>query len=369
MEYFFAFLIAFLISFVASPFTIKFAKKYGFVDSPNRPHPAILHKSVIPRAGGLPVLISFLLTLFLIVSFSPQVEFSKSLLGISVASILIVALGLADDKFDINPYLRLLANFLIVAIVIASGVGISSFTNPFGGFIDLGSIVFHFTLSNNFLFLAGQHSIIVLADLVALFWVIWIMNAMNWSSGIDGQLTGIAVIALSLLGFVSASLLSNDQLQLLPAIIAFSAAGAFLGFLPTSFYPQKMMPGYGGATLAGFLIAVLAILAGAKLASVLLVILVPLIDSVWAIVRRILSWRSPVWGDSFHLHHQLLKMGWSVPQICLFYYLLTFLLGILALNLNSEGKFFAILILGALIFSLLFTIFVLVRRFDLRRNG
>ena len=165
------------------------------------------------------------------------------------------------------------------------------------------------------------------------------------------------------------SLISSDNVQLLPAIIAFAAAGSFLGFLPSSFYPQKIMPGYGGAALAGFLIAVLAILAGAKLASVLLIILVPLIDSIWAVSRRILSRRSPVWGDSFHLHHQLLRMGWSVPQICFLYYSLTFTFGLLALNLDSEGKFFAIAILGALIFSGLFTIFILARKFDLRKNA
>ena len=368
MEYLFSFLIAFLISFFITPVCISFAKKFGFVDQPTRPHPAILHKNILPRGGGIPVLIAFIVSILIVISLSSGLQLTKALVGILIASLFLVGLGLADDKYDLNPYLRLGANFLIVLIVIASGIGISSFTNPFGGVINLDTIIFHFNLNENFLFLAGPHSVIVLADLVALFWIIWIMNAMNWSSGIDGQLTGTAVIALSLLGYVSASLISEDSVQILPATIAFAAAGAFLGFLPSSFYPQKIMPGYGGAALAGFLIAVLAILAGAKLASVLLIILIPLIDSIWTVTRRVLGRRSPVWGDSFHLHHQLLRMGWSVPQICFLYYSVTFVFGLLALNLDSEGKFFAIAILGALIFSGLFTIFVLARRLDLRKN-
>lgn len=369
MEYLLSFFIAFLVSFSITPWFIKLTKSWGLIDRPSRPHPAILHRKPIPRAGGVPVLLGFLISLTVIVFLSQNLELTKALVGISLSSFLLVALGLTDDKYDLNPYLRLLINFLIVAIVIAAGIGISSFTNPFGGTVNLNAIVYHLTLPDSFAFLAGEHSLVLLADLVAFFWIIWIMNAMNWSSGVDGQLPGIAVIALGLLGFVSASLISRDQIQLLPATIAFAGAGAFLGFLPSSFYPQKIMPGYGGATLAGFLIAVLAILSGAKLATVLLIILVPLIDSIWAIVRRAFGRRSPVWGDSFHLHHQLLRMGWTVPQICFFYYGITFLFGLLALNLDSLGKFFAIAILGALVFSLLFTVFVIARKFDLRKNA
>jgi UDP-GlcNAc:undecaprenyl-phosphate GlcNAc-1-phosphate transferase len=152
-------------------------------------------------------------------------------------------------------------------------------------------------------------------------------------------------------------------------ILAFAAAGAFLGFLPWSFYPQKIMPGYGGSTLAGFLIAVLAILSGAKLATALLVLIIPLVDSVWTIVRRLVNRRSPVWGDRLHLHHQLLKMGWSVPKICLFYYLIGLILGVLALNFDTREKFFALSVLGVLTFSLLFTGYIILRKFSIGNDG
>src|SRR5690606_841697 len=139
--------------------------------------------------------------------------------------------------------------------------------------------------------------------------------------------------------------------------------------LPWSFYPQKIMPGYGGATLAGFLIAVLAVISGAKLATALLVILIPLVDSVWTVVRRVLNGHSPVWGDRLHLHHQLLNMGWSIPQICLFYYAIGLILGILALNFDTQKKFFALSILGVLIFALLFTTYIILRKIATKTNA
>ncbi len=360
--------LAFVLSFTATPLVIKLATNFGFVDNPKRSHPAILHKTPIPRAGGLATFIGFFISILIIVLLSNTLTFTKPLLGILVGSFLLVLVGLADDKYDLNPYLRLATNFIVVLVAVGFGIGISSVTNPFGGQIRLDSIIYSFSLPTYFGLFAGHHSLILLADIVAFIWIIWVMNALNWSSGVDGQLTGIVVIALAILGIVSVNLLSSDPSQILPAIVAFAATGSFLGFLPWSFYPQKIMPGYGGATFAGFLIAILAIISGAKLATVLLVLLVPLVDSVWAVVRRIASKRSPVWGDREHLHHQLLKLGLSVPQVCLIYYAAGLILGFLGLFLSSQEKFFAIAIIGVAIFSLLFTSFILFKRLSLK-NG
>ncbi len=358
--------LAFILSFTSTPFVIRFANKFGLIDNPKRPHPAIIHKKPIPRAGGLAPFIGFSVSVILVVLLSNSLTFTKPLVGILIASTLLVLVGLADDKYDLNPYLRLFANFVVVAVVVGFGIGISSITNPFGGQFRLDTIVYAFSLPNYFGFFAGHHSIVLLADLIAFFWIIWIMNALNWSSGVDGQLTGIVSIALLILGVVTVGLVKTDSNQTFTAVLAFAAAGSFLGFLPWSFYPQKIMPGYGGATLAGFLIAVLAIISGAKLATVLLVLLVPLVDSVWAVVRRIANKRSPVWGDSYHLHHQLLKLGLSVPQICFIYYGAGLSLGILGLSLDGQEKFFAIAIISVLLFSLLFTSFFIVKRLSLK---
>lgn len=362
MDILVALFIAFIISFITTPVVIILAKKFGLVDNPKRKHPAILHSQIIPRGGGLPPLVGFSSAILVLVLLSPLFVLTKPLLGIILAAFLIVAVGLADDKYDLNPYLRLFTNVLAVTIVVGCGIGISTITNPFGGVLHLDTLVYQFSLPSFFGILSGQHSIVLLADIVAFIWIVWIMNALNWSSGVDGQLTGISAVAFVILGIVSTGLSVGDSNQTLTAVIAFAAAGAFLGFLPWSFWPQKIMPGYGGSTLAGFLIAVLAILSGAKLAIVLLVLLVPLIDSIWVIVRRIATKHSPVWGDNLHLHHQLLKLGFSVPQICLLYYSIGLILGFLSLSFDSQEKFFAFSIIGTVLFALLFTIFFFIRR-------
>lgn len=361
-------LVSFLITFLVTPFVVKLGFRFGFLDLPARKHPAIIHKKPIPRGGGIAAFVGFSLSILIINLLSDSFSLSKNLIGILISSLIIVVVGLLDDLYDLSPYLRLVTNILVAGIVVGAGVGIASFTNPFGGLVQLDSIIYSFSLPSFFGPLAGFHSIILFADIVAFFWIIWVMNALNWSSGVDGQLPGIAVITLTILAVVSSQLIASDQNQFTVAIVALAAAGAFLGFLPWSFYPQKIMPGYGGSSLAGFLIATLAILSGAKLATALLVLLIPLVDSIWAIVRRLIRGRSPVWGDSFHLHHQLLKMGWSIPQICFLYYFLTLALGILAINLDTQEKFFAILILGTIIFSLLFTSFVILRRAKIKLN-
>jgi UDP-GlcNAc:undecaprenyl-phosphate/decaprenyl-phosphate GlcNAc-1-phosphate transferase len=188
------------------------------------------------------------------------------------------------------------------------------------------------------------------------------MNTVNWSSGIDGQLAGVVGIGFLALGLVSLRSIESDPAQLLTAAIAFTAAGSYLGFLPWSFYPQKIMPGYGGSALAGFLLATLSILSGAKLATAALVLAVPLVDGVWTVARRLYQGKSPVWGDRKHLHHQLLKRGWGVPKIVLFYYSITALLALIALSLDSQGKLFAITMVVVILLGVLFTINLLSGR-------
>ena len=312
------------ISLIFTPVTVWAAKKFSIVDFPWRPHPAILHKKPIPRAGGIATYLAIVASYLIYVSLSGSVNFDKHVIGILIAGFIVVVVGVLDDKYDLNPYFRLLTNFLAAGVIVASGVGITWLTNPFGGQIRLDEIIIHFNFPDilPFAFFAGHHSIVLLADIFAFIWIVWVMNALNWSSGIDGQLPGIATIGLIALGVAANRYIATDPSQLAVAILAFAAAGAFIGFLPWSFYPQKIMPGYSGAALAGMIIAALSILAGAKLATTFLLLIVPLVDGVWAIIRRLASGRSPVWGDKEHLHHQLLALGWSKPRVVIFYYIL-----------------------------------------------
>lgn len=312
-----------LISWLVTPLTIYLYRHFGWlVDPLKTKHPAHVHKEPVPKGGGIPV---FLGTVVAVLLFLPL---DGHLLAILGGGLLVVVVGVLDDIFDLNPYLRLGSNLLAAMLVVGAGIGISFVTNPLGnGVIELPWW---------------------LADGFALLWIPFVMNAVNWSSGVDGQITGVTAIAAIVIGVLSFSY-SADVTQWPVAVAAFALAGALLGFLPFSFYPQKIMPGYGGSTLAGFMLATLAILSTTKVGTALVVLGVPIIDAVYVGARRILSGKSPFRGDMRHLHHKLLELGWGKRRIAIFYWLITAVLGVVALNLNSRQKFYTIALIAILL--------------------
>ena len=316
----FPLLVSFLVAVIMTPLTIKLAWKFGLVDDPQkRKHPAKLHKIPTPRAGVIPLWLAMVITSFI---FLPPDKYLLDILG--GATILLV-LGILDYEFDLNPYLRLVGCLAAAGLVVASGIRIFFLTNPLGGGI------IHF---NQFW-----------AILLALLWISFLSNITNWSAGFDGQLPGIVFVAALTIGFL-AFRFSADITQWPVTILAAITAGAYLGFLPYNFYPQKIMPGYGGGTLAGFLLAVLAILSTTKIGTLLVVLGIPFIDAVYSIIRRVMTGRSPVWGDRGHLHHKLLdEWHWGKRKTAFFYWGITALLGFLALNLRSLQKFYTIVML------------------------
>jgi UDP-GlcNAc:undecaprenyl-phosphate GlcNAc-1-phosphate transferase len=316
-----------LVALIITPLTIFFYRSRGWIEDPRKKtRPQDTHSSPVPRGGGIPIFLSVLASALL---FLPLDQHLK---GILAGTTLIAMIGFLDDLFDLNPYLRLIACFLASWLVVLSGIGISFITNPFGGIINLNPI---------------------LATLFALFWITFLTNIVNWSKGFDGQLPGIAVIAalaIALLGFR----FSADITQWSVVILASITAGAYLGFLPFNFYPQKIMPGYGGGALAGFLLAILAILSTTKVGTAIVVLGVPLVDATYSIIRRLLQGRSPVWGDRGHLHHKILdEWHWGKRRAALFYWGITALLGTLALSLNSQQKFYTMAMLTIIIGGLL----------------
>jgi len=306
---------------------IKLAWRFGLVDDARkRKHPAHTHKGIIPRAGGLAIWLAILISSL---AFLPA---DQHLSGILAGATVIMITGLLDDRFDLNPYLRLATGFGAAGLVTASGIGITFITNPFGGVVKLG---------------------LGLATFIALFWIVFLANTVNWSKGFDGQLPGIAAIAALTVAIFSLRY-SADIAQWPIAILASITAGAYLGFLPFNFYPQKIMPGYGGGALAGFMIAVLTILSTSKILTGIVVLGVPLIDALYSIIRRLLAGRSPVWGDRGHLHHKFLdEWKWGKRKTAVFYWLITALLGAAALSLNSQQKFYTIIMLAVIIGGLL----------------
>ncbi len=313
------------ITYFVTPKVIKFANKFGLVDNPKiRPHPAHIHLGILPRAGGLGLLLGIILPSFLVF------PFNRLLCGIIVASSLLVAVGLWDDKKDRSPYIRLLTNALAALIMIIVGVNIPYITNPFGGIWRLDIIP-------------------LLSYLVAFVWILWTTNIIGWSGGVDGQLPGFVAISAFVIGLLSLRFAAQDPKQIQVTYLSFITGGAFLGFLPWNFYPQKIMPGYGGKTLAGFMLAVLSILTFSKLGTALLVLIIPMTDAVFMLFKRILSNKSPVLASKDHLHHHLLSLGWSKKKVAIFYWLISLITGVIALSLNAKQKIFAIAVIVVVI--------------------
>lgn len=333
-----SFALSFLFTIILVPPTIKFAKRFKLIDDPVKHiHPAILHKKPIPRAGGLPIFLAVFISAIVLLPMSIQN------IAILFAAFLSVLVGILDDKYDLSPYVRFLTNIVCASIAVAAGVSIPFMTNPLGGII-------HF---DEFTILAiGQFSVNA-GHLLAAVWIVWVMNMLNWSKGVDGQMPGIAAISALIIGIASLRFMPIEQINIQTAQFSFIVAGAALGFLVFNFYPARIFPGYS-ATVLGFLIGVLSITSGVKLATAVLVMGVPTVDAVFTILRRILAKKSPFWHDKGHLHHLLLDYGLGHRRIAAFYWSMSLILGLVAISASSRGKVFAIILLIVLFSGLFF---------------
>jgi UDP-GlcNAc:undecaprenyl-phosphate GlcNAc-1-phosphate transferase len=332
-----------LLAFIITPLVIRFYRLKNWLDDPKKKHhPKTVHQYPVPRGGGVVVFLSLALTSLI---FLP---IDKHLIGILLGGLILTIVGVADDIFDLNPYWRLGLGLLAAGVVVLAGIGIPYISNP----LVPGTVINLSQPQIPIWFWGKLRTIWVAADFLALIWIVGAMNFVNWSKGLDGQLPGIVVVAALVIGLLSFRFV-DDVTQWPVVILAFILAGAYLGFLPYNFYPQKIMPGYGGGALAGYFLAVLAILSGAKLATAILVLGVPMVDALYSILRRILSGRSPVWGDRGHLHHRLLDLGWGKRRIAVTYWLVSGVLGLVALKLNSTEKLYTIIWLAVVIGGLL----------------
>lgn len=314
---------ALLISLAITSLTILVYRALGIVDRSSAiDHPKNIHVTPVPRGGGIPIFITITFTLL---AFLPS---SSVIIAILAGALILLVMGVLDDLFNISPYLRLVAGFVASTLVVLFGVSIAYVSNPLGG----PPITFE-----------AHHW---LASLISILWITWSMNFVNMGAkGLDGQLPGVVVIAAIVMGVVSWRFVP-DPSALESAFMAAAVAGSFLGLLVFNAYPQKIMPGWGAGSLAGYFLAVISMLSGAKLATALIVLGIPLMDVIYAIIRRIRNGKSPVWGDAEHLHHKLLAMGWSKRKVAFVYWGFTAMLGMLALQLNSQMKIYTIILIG-----------------------
>lgn len=319
------FIFAFITSLAITYITILSYKSIGLVDkSTKKEHPKHIHTSPTPRGGGIPIFVAMLFVTLTFIKIDAQIA------GILAGALVITITGVLDDILDISPYIRLGIGAVAAGIVVATGIGIGYISNP------IGPGVIHFDLR-------------LVSNLITVLWIVWGMNFVNMGAkGLDGQLPGVTMIAAIVMGILSFRFV-NDITTWPSAYLSFALAGAYGGLLVFNLYPQKIMPGWGGGALAGYFLAVLSILSGAKVATAMIVLGVPLIDVIYVMGRRIKAGKSPVWGDTNHLHHQLLRLGWSKAKVAGFYWAVTAILGFIALQLNSQMKVYTILLMAVIL--------------------
>ena len=341
ISFFLAIFISFGLSFFITPLVRNFFISRKWVENPKEKQQKTQNAtaiSTVPRGGGLPIFIAVFITSIIFLPLDGHLK------GILLASLITLIIGLVDDIKDISPKVRLFFNLIAALIIVISGIGIAFVSNPFGASpIDLSFLKINFDFF-------GPRSIWLIPDILAIVWIIWCMNIVGWATGVDGQLPGFVSISAFFIGILAIHY-STDITQWPVIILAGAVCGSYLGFLPFNFFPQSIMPGYSGKSLAGLLLAILAILSGAKLATLVFLLFIPMLDAVYTIIRRLIA-RKPIYlGDGKHFHHQLLKAGWSRRSIAIFYWGISLVLGLISLFLNSQQKLYFLIALSFLIFA------------------
>lgn len=322
-----AFLLAFITAFVITPYTIRLAKKVGAVDIPNDRR---VNKKPMPRLGGLAVIAGFLVSvIYLVISASIEgkINLSEDGLNIKLLGILggMLVLGIVcyiDDVKDIKPLVKLAGQVVAAIIVASSGVLIDNFTIPFKENSVVLNEVFSFILTVG--------------------WIIGITNAINLIDGLDGLSSGITLISCLSLVVVFAL----NESPLIAIILITALAGAIVGFLPYNFNPAKTFIGDVGSNFMGFALAIISILGVAKtytaivLIAPIMILALPIFDTIWAIIRRIIKSKSikgVFKADRGHLHHRLMAKGYTQKQSVLILYGATATLGMTAIILLDSG--------------------------------
>ena len=322
-----AFTIAFISTFMITPHTINLAKKLGAVDTPQDDRR--MNKVIMPRLGGLAIIIGFFLSSIYLLSTMTiegtlnllQENYYMKVLGFVIGALLIGVTCFIDDVKGVRAIIKLIVQIAAAVICVKCGIRIDRINIPFLNFLDMGNIM---------------------AYLVTIIWIVGITNAINLIDGLDGLSTGIAIISCISLMVI----FSLNGSPLVSIILITSLCGALVGFLPYNFNPAKTFMGDTGSNFIGYCLSILSIIGMAKtytaivLIAPLIVFGLPLFDTSFAIVRRLIKGKSikaVFKPDAGHLHHRLIKHGFTQKQAVLILYAVTAFLGIFAIILIESG--------------------------------
>lgn len=323
-----AFLLAFIVAFMTTPYTIKIAHKIGAVDVPKDERR--MHKKAMPKFGGPAVILGFLVSviyLLIVMSmentinlFGPE-SYGMKLLGMFLGIVVLSITCIIDDIVTIRPIVKLFGQLVAAIIAVSFGIRLGEF---------------------NLSFINNPLIEEIFSCIITVVWIVGVTNAINLIDGLDGLSSGISVIsAISLLVIF---VLNGSPLVSIVLITAL--AGALVGFLPFNFTPAKTFIGDTGSNFLGFSLSIISILGVAKTYTFAVIVLplivlgLPIFDTLWAIIRRLIKGKSIkaiFKADKGHLHHRIVAKGFGQKQAVLILYGLSATFGIFAVILLDSG--------------------------------
>ena len=312
--------ISIAVAAVATPYSIRLAYKWDIIDRPRDGRR--VHDRPIPRFGGFGIFVGSMAAMLIPASMNSMIR--TAMLG----GLLMYLLGVLDDVRDLRPMVKFLGQLAIATLMYAMGIRIR-FINTL--------IITHGTGGSKAVVFLGAG----LAYLFTVLWIVGITNAVNLMDGLDGLAAGsVAIMSLSL---AYVAYIHGVRLGAMPVCLALCAvAGGCIGFLPYNFSPAKTFMGDGGALYLGYMLAILSVISPLKRATFvgaiipMLVLAVPIFDTVFAMIRRKLKHESIMKADKGHLHHHLMAAGFGQRRSVLIIYGIVGIMGIVAVLISRD---------------------------------
>jgi UDP-GlcNAc:undecaprenyl-phosphate GlcNAc-1-phosphate transferase len=312
-----AFLLAGLLAYLLVPLTDRLAYRVGAIDRPNE---RSLHGRPMPRLGGLAILVGVLITSLIWLPWDGETR------AIVVGAVLIALVGFLDDVHELGAAPKLIGQIVAVVVPVSAGVTVESFTFPFLGRVDPGSV--------DLLGLPGAGAV-DLGDVATVIGIVAVINVINLIDGVDGLAAGVCLISGIALAVIALSLDRNAA-----GVLAALTAGASLGFLRHGFPPATTFMGDTGSNLLGYLLGVVAVQGALKTNAVialflpLIVLAVPILDTGFVVAKRLKYGRPIYRADTWHFHHRMANIGFSQRRTLAYLYGWTLVMAALALALR-----------------------------------
>ena len=351
-QYIIYFLCAFISSLFLTPIVGKLGWKFKILALPpsqrkdSHDKDRHLEKPAVPSIGGIAVFIPFILITLI------SGRNLDLLLWILIPTAILHIGGLIDSIRNLSYKVQIFYQLFAIFIFILSPITVNSINIPgLNRMIDLAWTNISFVLFNI------TFSISLIGDILLGLWVLVIINAYKLNGGTCALIEGNSAIAGIIIFLVSVSFGGNAS-----AIASIIFVGSVLGFAIFNFHPWKIYGGSSAKTIYGFIIASLAVVGGAKLATTFMVAALPIVDMVFVILQRVVEKKTidpnaiMRTGDTRHLHHKLLRLGFSEPKIAFFEYSVTLIVGLVGVSVSGIGKLIFLLLVPILMFALIFYI-------------